>query len=162
MVLGLQERCFIAFFENNEQRKDNNNIRARRTAKERVRRVRMMLRIRTIRVKEVSVKQNPARRQRRIGIQITRSTQVKITDMDMDMMTIRIIPQTNRTRNQRRPNRRKKNHMTTRKDGRVNMDTRSRRNRNQLRTTSQSLRQSLRLCRSVPRTWQKSSRRIRF
>ena len=120
-------------------RKDNNNrIRAIRTEKERVRRVRMMLRVRTIRVKVVRDKQSPARRQRRTEIQITQSTQVRIMDMDMDMMTIRITPQTNKTRNQKRPNRRKKNHMTMRKDGRVNMDTRSRRSRSQLRATSQS------------------------
>ena len=56
----------------------------------------------------------------------------------MDMMTIRITPQKNRTRNQKRPNRKKKNHMTMKKDGRVNMDMTNRRSRSQLRTTSQS------------------------
>ena len=70
-------------------RKDNNSsIRAIRMAKERVKRVKMMLRTRVLRVREVSVKQNQARRQRKIGIKITLSTHVRIMDMDMDMMTI--------------------------------------------------------------------------
>ena len=75
-------------------RRDNNNSRRRaiRTEKERVERESLMPRIRTIRVKEVSVKQNPAPEQRRIGMKITLSTRVKIMDMAKDMMTNRTTP----------------------------------------------------------------------
>ena len=143
--------------------KDSNNIRVIRTAEVRERRVRMMLRTLVLRVREVSVKQNQAQRRRRIATKITHSTHVTIMVMDlvmdMDMMTT---PQMIRSRNQRRVNRRKKNHMAMKKDGMDNMDRKSQRNRNHLKIASRSLRLSLRLCRSVPRTWQRNNRRTRF